>query len=260
MRPYTVVVVLAGTLPVFGWGPEGHSLVSRIAETQLSPAARARIADILGPGRTLVSIASWADEARRTRPETAPWHYVDIPIGQAHLNFARDCAKGQCIVAKIEDLRKTVRDPAAPPDQRREALMYLVHFVADMHEPLHCSNDNDRGGNTVRVVFFERQTNLHSLWDSGLISRLPPEDQLFAELSKESARNAKKWRKGTVTKWAEQSHQSAQKVVYGALPKAPQGTPLPLGADYEKKADPLVEEQLAKAGARLAAVLNQTFK
>ncbi|HYW45739.1 MAG TPA: S1/P1 nuclease [Bryobacteraceae bacterium] len=228
--------------------------------TQLTPAARARVEEILGPDRTMASVASWADEVRRSRPETAPWHFVDIPINQTHLDMQRDCAKGDCIVGEIAVLRQKLQDPAIAPDQRREALMFLIHFIGDMHQPLHCSDDEDRGGNTVRVVFHDHQTNLHSVWDSGLLSRMPPEDRLFEELSKESARHAKKWSKGTVTNWAEQSHRSAVKTVYGLLPKEPAGTPIPLTGQYETSADPLVKVQIEKAGARLAAVLNQTLR
>jgi S1/P1 Nuclease len=257
-----VVALLAGALPLFAWGPEGHSLVARIALSQLTAATRARVDEILGPDRTLPSIASWADEVRRARPETGNWHFIDIPISKAHLDMARDCPKDNCVIAEIAVLRRKLQDPAIAPDERRESLMFLVHFIGDMHEPLHCADNQDRGGNGVRVVFHERPTNLHSLWDSGLMNRLPPEDQLFTELSRESARHAKKWSKGTVNDWAEQSHKVARKMVYGMLPKAPvpAGTPIAITAEYETKADPLVKEQLEKAGARLAAVLNATLR
>jgi hypothetical protein len=219
-----------------------------------------RVAAILAPGETLSSVASWADEVRRSRSETAPWHYVDIPIDQPHLDMARDCPKNDCVVAKIADLRKTLLNPATPAGEQREALMFLVHFIGDMHQPLHCADNQDRGGNGVRVVFHERQTSLHSVWDSGLLSRLAPADELFPALSKESMRRKKKWRKGTVEQWAEQSHQAAQKVVYGRLPKVAAGTPVPLDDEYEKIADPLIREQIEKAGARLAEVLNKTLR
>jgi hypothetical protein len=218
------------------------------------------VAAILAPGQTMASIASWADEIRRSRPETANWHFIDIPIDQPHLDMARDCAKDDCVIAKIADLRKTLRNPATPADQQREALMFLVHFIGDMHQPLHCSDNQDRGGNGVRVVFHERQTNLHSVWDSGLLGRLPPADELFPVLSAESMGHKKKLSRGNVKKWAEQSHQAAQTVVYGLLPKGAAGTPVPLDAQYEKVADPLILEQLEKAGARLARVLNETLR
>ena len=260
MRPVALAALFASGVTALAWGPEGHSLVARIADVQLTPAARARVAAILAPGQSMASIASWADEVRRSRPETANWHFIDIPIDQPHLDMARDCPKDDCVIGKIADLRKTLMDPATPPGQQREALMFLVHFIGDMHQPLHCSDNRDRGGNGVRVVFHERQTNLHSVWDSGLLGRLAPADQLFPALSEESLRRKKKWSKGTVEQWAEQSHHAAQKVTYGRLPKVAPGTPVPLDAQYEKIADPLIREQLEKAGARLARVLNETLR
>jgi hypothetical protein len=247
-------------LPAFGWGPEGHRLVARIAWEQLTPEARERVSAILAPGETLASIASWPDEVRRSRPKTEPWHYVNIPVDQPHLDMARDCPKSDCVVAKIADLRKTLEDPAAAARERREALLFLVHLIGDLHQPLHASDHHDRGGNLVRVQFFKRRSNLHSVWDSGLLGRMESEDQLFPALSRDSARHRKKWDKGTVEDWAEQSHKAAQKVVYGKLPQAAGDSPLALGADYERLADPLVRRQIEKAGARLAAVLNASLR
>jgi S1/P1 Nuclease len=250
MRKLAAAALICGA-PLWGWGPEGHSLVARIAEAQLTAAAKARVLEILGPGRTMASVASWADEIRRSRAETGPWHYVDIPIDKPHLDMARDCPKGDCVIAKIEEFRLAVKDPATTPEKRREDLMFLIHFVGDMHQPLHCADNKDKGGNDVRIEFNGRQSNLHSLWDSGLLGRMGKEDDLLPRLSRESQRHKDKYARGTVRDWAEQSHKLAQKMVYGRLPKG-----LVIRADYERKADPIVERQIEKAGARLAAMLN----
>jgi hypothetical protein len=232
-----------------------------MTEAQLTPAARQRVAAILGPGKTLPSIASWADEIRRRRPETGDWHFVDIPIDQPHLNMDRDCPKGNCVLGRIVWFRQIVADPAATPVEREEALKFLVHFIGDMHQPLHCANNDDRGGNSVRLVFRDRPTNLHSLWDSGILGRLGSEEQILPELSKDAARHARKWSKGDVQDWAEQSHKVAQKLVYGKLPKpAAAQTPAVIAVAYEKRADPLIRQQLEKAAARLARVLNETLQ
>jgi hypothetical protein len=256
--------VLCTTLPAFGWGVEGHSLIARIAWMQLTPAVQARVSEILGPNVTLQSIASWADNIRNQRRDTGPWHYIDIPIDKPHLDMARDCPKGDCVVVKIESFEKILHDPATPPEQRREALMFLVHFVGDMHQPLHSSDNKDQGGNKVTVQFGEptsgRPYNLHSLWDSGLLSKMGKEDDLFAVYSRESEKHARKWDKGTVEDWAEQNHKIAQKITYGKLPKEPAGQPEPIDAAYEKKAGAVIQEQIEKAGARLAFVLNQTLQ
>lgn len=256
MRAFALISLALITLPAFAWGPEGHALVARIAEAQLTPEVRARVIEILGPGKSMASVASWADEIRRSRPESGPWHYVDIPLKSAHIDLARDCAKQGCVVVKIAELRRLVHDPATPVEQRREALMFLIHFIGDMHQPLHCEDNNDKGGNGVQVQFFGRRTNLHSVWDSGLLTRIGAEDQLLPALSRESAAHARKYGKGTATKWAEESHKTARKVAYGKLPQTAPGSPVTIDAAYEKAADPVVRHQIELAGARLAKVLN----
>jgi hypothetical protein len=222
----------------------------------------------------MASVSSWADRVRNSRPETGPWHYIDIPIDKRHLDMNRDCAKGDCVVAKIEELRAVLKDPAAPQEKRREALMFIIHFVGDMHQPLHCSNNNDHGGNDVRVVFNDRPGKLHGLWDGLLLSQMGTEDALFPRLTAEAERHRKKWAKGTVEQWADQIHKSAQKVVYGKLPKTakalpaanaafpnpPLAAPVAITPAYERAADPLIATELEKAGVRLAAVLNSTLQ
>src|SRR5215471_10833837 len=103
--------------PAFGWGPEGHSLVARLAAAHLTPAAAAKVQEILGPGVTMASVSSWADQVRNQRRETAPWHFIDIPIDQPHLDMARDCPKEGCVISKIEEFQKVLADPALTPEQ-----------------------------------------------------------------------------------------------------------------------------------------------
>jgi hypothetical protein len=288
--------VLAGWLAacpaVWGWGVEGHNLVARLAAARLSPKASAAIAEILGPNATLVSISSWADQVRNQRKESGPWHYVDIPINKPHLvsisswadqvrnqrkesgpwhyvdipinkphlDMKRDCAEGNCVLVKIPEFERVLADRNAPPEKRKEALMFIVHFVGDMHQPLHCSDNKDKGGNDVKLEFLGRPTNLHSLWDSGILARMGSEDVLFADLNQElSPKRAKSLAKGDVKKWAEQSHRQGQVVVYGKLPAAQAGKATPLNEAYQEQAVPVVREQLERAGARLAKVLNATL-
>jgi hypothetical protein len=260
MRKGALAAILCGTIPALGWGPEGHSLIARIAEAQLTPAVHAKVVEILGPNVSMASVASWPDEIRRLRPETGPWHYIDIPIDQGRLDLTRDCPKGDCVIKKIEDFEVVLHDPNTPAVQRREALMFLIHFVGDMHQPLHDSDNKDKGGNDVHVVYKGRPTNLHSLWDSGLLGSMGKEDELFPLYERDSAQHAKKWAKGSVEDWSEQSHKLAVKVTYGKLPKTDKGAPVTITAEYEAKADPLIRMQIEKAGARLARVLNEALR
>lgn len=264
MQNLWALAVLCGAWPALAWGPEGHALVARIAEAQLTPAAKARVAEILGPDATIVSISSWADQVRRQRPASEHWHYIDIPITAARMDLSRDCPKGDCVVAQIEADEAALHNPATGPLQRREALMFLVHFIGDMHQPLHSSDNKDRGGNDVHVVFNGRSGNLHGAWDSAFLARMGKEDDLFPVLAKEAEKHYKKWSSGTPERWAEECHQKAVKIVYGKLPRKPAGTgPLAavaLDADYEKAAALLIRRQIEEAGDRLARVLNQILQ
>jgi len=260
MRKLAALFLVANPIALLAWGTQGHTLVVRIAEAQLTPAVRERVAAILGPGRHFITIGSWADDVRRARPQTANWHFINIPVTAPRLDKARDCPSGDCVVAAITRFRKTLRDAATPPEKRAEALMFLAHFIGDMHQPLHCGDKNDRGGNDIQVKLAGRPSNLHSVWDSGLLARMGSDALLFDSISRESARRAKKFRKGTVEQWAEEGHQLARKSVYGKLPKAAPGSAAVINAAYEKMADVIIREQLAKAGARLAWVLNEALR
>jgi hypothetical protein len=260
MHKLGIIAAVCGSLPALAWGPEGHNLVARIAEAQLTPVAHARVIEILGPNVSMASISSWPDQIRRQRQETSHWHYVDIPINQSRFDFARDCAKDDCVVAQIGLEAAALRNPATPAKERREALMFLIHFIGDMHQPLHSSDKDDKGGNDTHVVFFDRPTNLHSVWDGGLLGRMGKEDDLYPVLLKEAQEHARKWSKGTPEKWANDGHRDAQKIVYGKLPKVAVGVAAPIGADYERAADPLIRMQIEKAGDRLARTLNDILK
>jgi hypothetical protein len=260
MRKVGLLAFLAAGQSLFGWGVEGHRLVARLALEHLTPVAAARVKEILGPNDTLVSVSSWADQVRNSRKETAPWHFINIPISQSRLDMKRDCPNQQCVIAKIEEFRVKVGNRAIPVAERKEMLMFLVHFIGDMHQPLHCSNNKDKGGNDVRLEFFGRPSNLHSVWDSGVLGRMGAEDALFGDLSKDLA--GKRYRqlaKGNVRKWAVESHREAQLAVYGGLPKGHTGA-LKLDGVYEQPAERVVREEIERAGARLARVLNSSLK
>lgn len=243
--------------PCFGWGEEGHRLVLAIAEELMTPATKARVAATLLPGESLSELASWADEVRRTRKDTEEWHYVDIPLMSAGLDMKRDCPKENCVIAKIVDFRSKWLDPSLSTESRREALLFLVHFVGDLHQPLHCENNDDRGGNDVPVLFLRTHTNLHALWDSGLLRTMEGEDHLLATLRQAiTANETAAWSGGTVEQWADESFHAAQATVYGLLPSAPGGQVAQLGEWYGQMAQPVLERQLEKAGVRLAAILN----
>lgn len=258
MRALTLLAVLLSTTPGFAWGPEGHRLVAQMAQEMLTPEAAARVQATLAPGETIAALASWADEVRKTRKDTSTWHYVNIQIADSGLDMKRDCPAEGCIVSKIEQFRKEWRDPSLPLERRREALLFLVHFVGDMHQPLHCSDNHDEGGNKLTVEFAGAPMNLHRVWDSGLLGHMPAEIQLLGTLEHAiTPEERANWSRGTVESWAEESFEAARQVVYADLPQAAaHGTPRLVDA-YQRGAAAVIEFQLEKAAVRLAAILNE---
>jgi nuclease S1 len=158
------------------WGEDGHKIVATLAEAQLSPAARKEVNRLLAlePGQTLASISTWADEHRN--PATTPWHYVNFPRGNCNYEPERDCPDGKCVVAAIDRQIETLRT-AVDDEKRLTALKYLVHFMGDIHQPLHAGWGDDRGGNSYQLQAFMRGSNLHALWDTGLIKALGQDNE-----------------------------------------------------------------------------------
>jgi hypothetical protein len=159
------------------WGPQGHVVIAMVAEDRLTPNARKAVRKML-LGAPLATTAIFADEYRVTHPETFRWHFVDIPFEESDYLEQRDCqvlTTGDCVIHAIERAKATIKDTSAKPFDRADALKYLVHFVGDLHQPFHAierkqaNGKGDEGGNLVDVKFFGEPTNLHTLWDSGLI-------------------------------------------------------------------------------------------
>lgn len=252
-------LLLGGALPGLAWGPEGHRVVAVIAQMNLTPQARAKVNALLGPYNSLGAISSWADDTRIDFPETAPWHYIDIPLASNTIDMATECPQGNCVIAQVEKFDRMLKDPHTSNTDRRLALRFLVHFVGDLHQPMHCEDNNDKGGNMVQVTFFGRPMNLHSVWDSGILHQIRPYgNQLAQQLDvRITPAERKQWVKGTIEDWALESHRLAREVAYKDLPRGPDPE---LGQAYLDIATPVVESQLEKAGIRLAFLLNQAFR
>lgn len=248
---------------LLAWGDQGHRIIALVAETRLQQGARAAIADLLGEGG-LADAAIWADVVKAARPETASWHYVDIPVGATRYDPERDCGEGNCLVAQVERWRAVLSDPRSLPAERREAVKFLIHLIGDLHQPLHCADDRDRGGNEVLVTFFgeaaepnrRRPWNLHALWDHGLLGRAGLTEVEYARrLSKWlETRSIARIQQGTVADWAWETHRAAVEQAY-AVPEDRR-----LDEGYYRASLPVMDELLAKAGVRLARVLNEAFR
>ena len=246
-------------IPALAWGAQGHEIVAAIALQDLSPQARGQVARLLGSPVLLIHDASWADEIRDRRPETGRWHYVDIPLSAPGYLAARDCSRGDCVVAQIAAAQRVLADPRRTSSARAEALRFLIHLVADIHQPLHAVDNDDRGGNQVRITLRGGRTNLHQLWDTRVVEALGHDSGRVAQEIRRSVSppQRKAWQAGSAAVWAIESHLFARDRVYPAL----QGRRnLRLPSTYMRDEAPVTRQQLAKAGVRLAWMLNTSLK
>jgi hypothetical protein len=245
------------TNPAQAWGTQGHQVVANLAQAQLSVGARREVDRLLAtePGQTMASISTWADEHRN--PATAPWHYVNFPKSSCTYSAERDCPDGQCVVAAID--RQTIILAAAGSDASRlRALKYLVHLQADVHQPLHAGYAKDRGGNSYQLQTFMRASNLHAVWDSGLIRALDQDTEVMTARLLVSGRSDKSLALAhghaagsTAVLAAEESCR-----IVGLAGFYP-GRLVDLA--YVQRFTPLMEQRLQQAGARLAVTLNQAL-
>lgn len=248
-----------GPIPARAWGAQGHEIVATIALQELSPRARAQVARLLGNPAMLIHEASWADEIRDRRPETGRWHYVDIPLNAPAYLSVRDCPRGDCVVAQIAAAQRVLADPRRPVGAQAEALCFLIHLVADIHQPLHAVDNDDRGGNQVRIYLRGMRTNLHQLWDSRVVEALGFDSARVAQDIRRgiSPPQRKAWQAGSAAAWATESHAVARDRVYPTM----QGRrSLRLPPTYLRDEMPVTRQQLARAGVRLAWLLNTSWK
>ncbi len=273
----------------FAWGDEGHEVIALIADHFLEPSVRERAQALLAgddsglTARDLAHEATWADKYRdsdrnstRVRYDaTRNWHFVDLELDGADAD--RACAghpklppgtqasagpAQDCVIDKIDQFTAELKDPRTDAPERRLALQYLLHFVGDVHQPLHAADDHDEGGNRkIATAPGMRPNNLHHDWDREFVARLGANEteiaqRLIADIGDAQRR---RWSAGTPADWAMESFLIAKSHAYGLLPAPDRPNHYELTAAYVTDATAVAAEQLSKAGVRLAEVLNQAL-
>jgi hypothetical protein len=294
-------MILCMTHEGLTWGDDGHKTVALIAQQCLTPAAKQQVTALLATDtdnltrHDIASEATWADKFRQHHPETAQWHFVDVEIDRPDLNtacFGRDplpegtvASQGPaqaCVVDKIKQFQAELAAPNTDAEERLVALKFLLHFTGDLHQPLHSSDHDDRGGNQVQVIVdgfpHKSKDELHGFWDTQFVDALvaPPAgssrhkgrkaapkanpadiaDKLLADITPDKARE---WTAlDTPEKWQDETFKMAKKDAYGEPPLS-KDQPQQLDQDYVTQAEADVALQLSRAGIRLADLLNQSL-
>ena len=302
--PLRAATSLALALPLLAhaWGAQGHRVTGLVADELLTPAARAGIYRLTGD-LNLAAMSTYLDEHRSELEQRIPgsreWHYDDRPVCDPAAPKPAYCHDGNCASVQIERWVRVLASKTASVDDRRFALLVLVHVIGDIHQPLHASDHHDRGGNDIAVRFTlpagPREVNLHTAWDTDFVrASLPVGDERAAARGLISAAGAgmvRRYQAGTVTAWLQQGYALSQTLTYGQLPgfhcepageaaappgaspasspapspaapSAQGGVPLPrtdLPPAYVDSAEQAIQGQLLKAGARIAVVLNRAF-
>jgi hypothetical protein len=250
-----LVLLLIAPASALAWGAIGHRVVGRIAANHLTDEAKVAVACLIGP-EDLDQASTWADEIRNDpnwQPplkNPSPWHFISIDDNETLETTARD-PKGDVLEA-IERFSAVLRDPQATRQAKQEALRFVVHFVGDVHQPLHVGRRADRGGNSIQVTLFNEPTNLHSVWDSGLIDSEKLSFSEFTEfIDHPTLMELQTWQSAPPAEWVRES-----KAVREQVYRIGDGK---LSFQYAFDNMPLIKRRLLQAGVRLAGLLNSIF-
>lgn len=279
-----LLLLLLGVAPPLGveaWGKEGHYSTCKIAEPLLSKEASKAVKQLLPEHAEgdLASLCSWPDEMRFRYHWASPLHFIDTPDNQCSYAYSRDChntlgEKGMCLEGAINNYTSQLETYGSRATSEKynltEALLFLSHFMGDIHQPLHVGFSTDEGGNTIMLHWYGRKSNLHHIWDSLIIETAMKDfyDNDLEVMIQEVQRNITDSWSGEVPTWEKcNGHDLACPKLYAdesvilackwAYKDAEENTVLE--DDYFLSRLPIVEKQLAKGGVRLAATLNRIF-
>ncbi|VAH53059.1 unnamed protein product [Triticum turgidum subsp. durum] len=276
MLLHVLLVAAAARAPAAqAWGKEGHYMTCKIADGFLTSGASAAVKELLPSWANgeLAEVCAWADKQRFRYRWSSPLHFADTP-GDCNFSYARDChdTKGNkdvCVVGAINNYTAALEDPSSPYDQT-ESLMFLAHFVGDVHQPLHCGHVDDLGGNTIKLRWYRRKSNLHHVWDSDVITQAMKDfynrdqdtmiDAIQRNITEVWSSEEKQWEAcGSQTKitCAEKYAKESALLACDAYEGVEEGDTL--RDDYYFRALPVVEKRIAQGGVRLAVILNQIF-
>jgi hypothetical protein len=271
--PISVSLILLIFTNLYPWVKVGHQTIGCIAQMNLAPATLEKMKPLL-EGGSLADISTWADDVKRDNRVTKTWHYINLPVREDITEkdlprfFGTDDSTKDNIISQVKKDIAALKDSGGPLDERREALKFLVHFIEDAHQPLHCADDGDRRGNFKQVKFIPpdsrkgrgKSIDLHLLWNSLLEVKAREEPGELAKRinGKCNAAQKQKWAGGSIEDWVYESYTIAKSKIYPGFPPGPVSE-YTLPKNYYDEMRPIVEEQLEKAGIRLAMVLEDVF-
>ncbi|HEY6063439.1 MAG TPA: S1/P1 nuclease [Chitinophagaceae bacterium] len=255
-----LIVLLFAPLYSFCWGVTGHRVVAEIAQRHLSKKAKKELKKLIGP-ENLAMWANWPDfiksDTTHAWDMASKWHYVNLPgdLGKEEFIGKLQSLQGENLYTQIKAMVAQLKDRSLPDDKRQIALRFLIHFVGDLHQPLHVGREADQGGNKITVTWFDKQTNLHAVWDNSLVDFQQYSYTEYAcVLDIATAEEVKAWQQSSLEDWFYDSYVLANKV-YGSVPADGK-----LGYKYNYIFQQDLDRQLLKAGVRLAELINEALQ
>jgi hypothetical protein len=261
------LLAIAACASAHAWGDQGHRITGHIASALLTDAARSQLQKLTGTN-DLSQIATILDDERdkleQRIPGSSRWHYENRQVCPRTSASKAECPNGQCITRQIERFVQTLNDAHSSRAAQTDAVRSLAHLLGDLHQPLHVSDNNDRGGNDLPVLLpgEKKSRNLHEVWDTRLVRmnlRRRNEQRYALELLANFSARQSEWSQGGFALWADETYRLSKERAYHALPQFTCGvkaSAITLTDSYVTQARETVEMQLAKAGIRLASVLN----
>ena len=254
---FLLIVTFLFTKPaveeVVFWGQNGHRVTGKIAENHLKKRAKKKI-DKLLKGQSLAFVSTYADEIKSDRAFSKyyPWHYVNMDLDQSYAEASKN-PKGD-LVTGINKCIEVLKNSESSFEDKSFYLKMLVHFVGDLHQPMHIGQKADKGGNSVKVQWFGKGTNLHAVWDTKMIEYWNMSYLELAESAQDlSKKQVKAIEAGTLVDWVDEIHEVTRSI-YKSVEV---GENIRYKYSYEHFGT--VREQLQRGGIRLAKILNDIF-
>ncbi|MGB3345117.1 MAG: S1/P1 nuclease [Aequorivita sp.] len=235
------------------WGKTGHRVVGEVAEKYLDRRAKKAVSELLD-GHSLAFVSNYGDDIKSERKYDSfgPWHYVNFPFGKRYETYPKS-ERGD-IIQGINTSIAILKDNNSSREDKVFYLKMLIHFIGDIHQPLHVGMEEDKGGNDFQVRWFKDGTNLHRLWDSQMIDFYQMSyTELAANANVLSEAEIAAFQSGTVLDWMDESRALCEDIY--------KNTEIgeKLGYEYMYKYMNPLRDQLQKGGIRLARLLNEIF-
>lgn len=239
----------------FAWGPQGHQLVGELAEKYLLDSVKIKIREISGE-ETLAQLSTWPDEIKADPnwAHSKPWHFANIPDGMTY----DDCEKnpGGDVIEAIPRMTKDLVNTTLPMEKRKQALAFIVHFMGDIHQPLHVGKPEDLGGNAVNMDWMNKKTNLHAIWDSAILRTISENNaDIITMLYNVSDQQIAQSGIDEVNTWVNEGLSLRQLVYSYPAKREPNWEKA-----YANKVGGILKDRLKKSSVRLASWLNKNLR